>query len=242
MPNTLFLRLESPLQSWGERAQWGEPRDTAPEPTKSGVVGLLACALGWKDDAAIAALTDRIRIGVRCDQPGAPTPLVDYHTIGGGYSKPQLLTAEGKEKRSSGKPHTEITKRHYLCDASFLVAVQSDEKTILTLADAIQSPVWPIFLGRKSCVPSRPPFDGVKAYNDLETALQKHPAKLYPRHYQRPLTIKVRLVLECESHEINSVRRRDVLVSRSLHLYKPRYSREKWIDNVPVEYLESEGT
>jgi CRISPR system Cascade subunit CasD len=49
MANTLFLRLEGPLQSWGERARW-DVRDTAPEPTKSGVIGLLACALGLSAD------------------------------------------------------------------------------------------------------------------------------------------------------------------------------------------------
>ncbi|MGC8879968.1 MAG: CRISPR-associated protein Cas5, partial [Anaerolineae bacterium] len=32
MANTLFLRLEGPLQAWGERARW-RVRDTAPEPT-----------------------------------------------------------------------------------------------------------------------------------------------------------------------------------------------------------------
>jgi len=44
--NTVFVRLEGPLQSWGTRARWGE-RDTELEPTKSGVIGLVACALGW---------------------------------------------------------------------------------------------------------------------------------------------------------------------------------------------------
>src|SRR5205814_6367260 len=40
------LRLEGPLQSWGSRARW-DVRDTEPEPTKSGVIGLLGCALGY---------------------------------------------------------------------------------------------------------------------------------------------------------------------------------------------------
>ncbi len=51
----LALPLEGPLQSWGERARW-TIRDTGTEPTKSGVVGLLAACLGWgpEQDAAIA--------------------------------------------------------------------------------------------------------------------------------------------------------------------------------------------
>src|SRR4029434_6713182 len=104
MARTLFLRLEAPLQAWGERGQWSV-RDTAPEPTKSGVVGLLACALGWQDDEPIRTLSRSLRIGVRCDFMGVSAPLVDYHTVGGGYKQPQLLTAQGKPKKSSGEPH-----------------------------------------------------------------------------------------------------------------------------------------
>ena len=44
----LFLRLEGPLQSWGIRSRW-DVRETQPEPTKSGVIGLLGCALGYLD-------------------------------------------------------------------------------------------------------------------------------------------------------------------------------------------------
>ena len=42
---TLLLRLAAPLQSWGSDSKF-ETRKTDREPTKSGVVGLLAAALG----------------------------------------------------------------------------------------------------------------------------------------------------------------------------------------------------
>ena len=80
--NTLFLRLEGPLQSWGLRARWGE-RDTTDAPTKSGVIGLLGCALGLRrDDARLRDLSDNLRMGVRVDLPGIL--MRDYHTTGGG--------------------------------------------------------------------------------------------------------------------------------------------------------------
>jgi CRISPR-associated Cas5-like protein len=41
---TLLLRLAAPLQSWGSDSKF-ETRKTDREPTKSGVVGLLAAAL-----------------------------------------------------------------------------------------------------------------------------------------------------------------------------------------------------
>ena len=42
---TLLLRLAAPLQSWGMDSKF-ETRKTNREPTKSGVVGLLAASVG----------------------------------------------------------------------------------------------------------------------------------------------------------------------------------------------------
>lgn len=220
MANTLFLQLEGPLQSWGERARWSV-RDSAPEPTKSGVVGLLACALGLSADDDLRALAKQVRLGVRCDKSG--TPLVDYHTVGGGYETPALLTAEGKPKKSSGKPHTEQTWRHYLCDASFLVAVQADDPVLIArLAEAVQSPHWPIFLGRKSCPLSRPPFVGVGDYRALEEALQSLPVL----SAQKQEMVRVRAVIECRPTEVSAIRRRDQVDSRSRRTFLPRYTQD----------------
>ena len=47
MSSVLVLRLEGPLQSWGERSRW-DVRETADRPTKSAVIGLLGAALGLK--------------------------------------------------------------------------------------------------------------------------------------------------------------------------------------------------
>lgn len=228
MANTLFLRLEAPLQSWGERGRWSV-RDTAPEPTKSGVVGLLACALGWADDARIRNLARLIRVGVRCDRAGSGAPLVDYHTVGGGYRSPMLLTAEGKPKWTPRKqPHTEQTWRSYLCDASFLVAIQTiptDSSLIAQLAEAVQSPVWPIFLGRKSCVPALPVFAGVGNHESLAAALLEigPPAR---REAVDAIPQRVHSVLECDARDADSVRRRDQLESRQFWRHATRYSRD----------------
>ena len=213
MVNTLFLCLEGAMQSWGERGRWSV-RDTAPEPTKSGVIGLIACAMGIGDDAPIKALSEAVEMGVRVDKPGVR--LTDYHTIGGGSDEPMLLTAQGKPKKSSGKPHTEISYRDYLCDASFLVALRGETAVIQQIATAIQNPVWTIFLGRKSCPPSRPVFDGVATYDTLEVALKTHN---WPPNEER-----LTAVLECKPTTNNAIRRRDHLVSRSHRVYHPRYT------------------
>ena len=102
--NTLFLRLEGPLQAWGTRARWGE-RDTALEPTKSGVIGIIACALGLGrgEDTQIRDLGRALQLGVRIDRPGRL--LVDYHTVIGG-----VRSAEGKIKITASTLTTMLSK------------------------------------------------------------------------------------------------------------------------------------
>lgn len=225
MANTLFLRLEGPLQSWGERSRWSV-RDSAPEPTKSGVIGLLGCALGLGEDEPLRALAEALTMGVRVDRPGIR--LVDYHTIGGGYDEPMLLTAEGKPKRSSGSPHTEISLRAYLCDASFLVAMQGPDALIAQLAEAVQAPVWPFFLGRKSCPPSRPVFEGVQQVEGadgparLQAALAAWP---WPDGHKPPTGGHVRGVIEC-APGAGATHRRDQTLSRRYRRFAPRYTRD----------------
>ena len=232
MPNTLFLRLEGPMQSWGERARWGV-RDTAPEPTKSGIVGLLACALGLSEDDDLRGLTGHIDIGVRCDRPGRR--LVDYHTVSGG-----VMSAERKVKRNATthEPETVVSWRSYLHDASFLVVVQAGEGLIERLAEAVQAPHWPIFLGRESCPPTLPVFAGTGDFASVEAALGAIPL----RQMRRALTPmepsipsqRVRAVITCLSD--GGVRRRDEIDSRSHRTYLPRYTRDIYL-SVPVEYI-----
>jgi len=216
MANTLFLRLEGVLQAWGERGRWSV-RDTAPGPTKSGVIGLIACAMGFNTDAKIHPLAEKTRMGARCDVPGQI--ITDYHTVGGGYGYPTLLTAEGKPKQKGGRPHNEISWRDYLSGASFLVALQSDDTALIArMAHALQNPVWVPYLGRKSCPPGHPLFAGVGNYNSLEEALNAgcwcDPLPEAPF---------VRAVIETD--DPRGIRHRDQTISRRYRLFGPRYTR-----------------
>lgn len=148
--NSLFLRLESPLQAWGDTSKF-VIRRTMDAPTKSGVLGLLCRAMGLSRQAARESLKELngLAMGVRIDRPGMRW--WDYHTVGVGIG---MTTAGGGLK--TGAQGTLITRREYLADASFLVALQGDAKLIQEIAAAIASPKWPVFLGRKSCPPSVP--------------------------------------------------------------------------------------
>ena len=164
----LILRLEGALQAWGETSKW-DFRDSADFPTKSGIVGLLGCTLGLeRGDPALYELSEAITIAVRADRPGLRA--VDFQTVTGN----PLLNAEGK-KRSTG--NTIISSRAYLQDACFTVFIEADEVWLERLAAALQAPRWQLYLGRKSCVPSRPVLEAVSAdFASLDEALCRYPA------------------------------------------------------------------
>lgn len=168
MAKLLLLYLEGALQSWGLRSRW-DVRDTGDEPTKSGIIGLLGCALGYKrGDARLESLDGALRLGVRIDRPG--TKIVDFQTVQG-----VMRTAEGKFKGKPGDPETIVSPRVYLQDAAFLAVLDGPNELLEECADAVQHPRWPIFLGRKACVPSRPVFEDLTdRYADMRDALYRH--------------------------------------------------------------------
>lgn len=158
--NTLLMRCEGVLQSWGIHSRF-TVRITQREPTKSGIVGMLAAALGRQRTEPIADLAE-LRMGVRVDRPGRL--LEDYHTISGSD------TVSGETLK-----HAVVTKRHYLSDASFLVGMESGDAGFLEqLLHSLDHPVWPLALGRKACVPASKIGLAVVA-RGLEDALREHP-------------------------------------------------------------------
>lgn len=147
----LLLRLAGPLQSWGERSAFASVRDTAPFPTRSALIGMFAAAEGiGRDEGGLDRYQD-LRLTVRVDRPGIR--LVDYHTVGGGFPKNRTAATSG----GSNKGAAVITRRHYLSDAVFVVAVTTaDDAAVRRLADALSRPHWAPYLGRRSCVPDEP--------------------------------------------------------------------------------------
>lgn len=176
---TLLLRLEGPMQSWGTSSRF-TVRDTGLEPSKSGVIGLLCAALGkprtehpdhdqrWPSLATLAGL----RMGVRTDRAG--TVGVDFQTAGGGRMGGQQY---GVAHVHGGLFGSVMSHRYFLQDASFLVGLSGPDRELLArLHQALAAPVWQLYLGRKSYVPSAPPYlaDGLVDL-DLRSALATYP-------------------------------------------------------------------
>ena len=67
----LLLRLAAPLQAWGSSSKF-IVHSTEREPTKSGVIGMIAAALGIQrnDDPQKLVPLTTLRFGVRADKEG----------------------------------------------------------------------------------------------------------------------------------------------------------------------------
>lgn len=189
-------------------------RDSATTPTKSAIVGLLACCMGASDDDTLASISRGIRIGIRCDRPGLV--MQEYQTVGNGY--PAHLTGDGKVKKSvGGDYHVEEVHKTYLADACFVIGVLSDDDDLIErLVYAVQYPVWPYYLGRRDYIPSKPVYAGVKSNcASLEDALTFFP-------YQGA-DDSVRAQIECNPDHPGCLRINDEIVSRTRRIFSSRY-------------------
>jgi CRISPR system Cascade subunit CasD len=180
--NILLLRLDAPLLSFGGTVI--DSRNVTDDfPSRSMVTGLLGNALGFEHQevSRLARLQERIQLAARRDRAGER--LVDFQTVDLG----QPFLAEGwttwgtKEGRAGGSAAegTHIRYRHYLADAVYTLAVAlspADEvPTVEDLAAALDAPARPLFLGRKTCLPSGPISLGLCETPSLLDALRRAP-------------------------------------------------------------------
>lgn len=214
---TLLLRLAAPMQSWGTESKF-DTRQTQREPSKSGVIGLLACALGIRrDDSAALTELSKLSFGVRVDQEGQQ--LMDYQTVKSYKSK--------ADYRAEADPDAAYqTYRYYLADAVFLAAVSSDDDALMDkLEAALHRPAFPLFLGRRSCPPTLPLSLGMRE-RPLEEALRTEPwqaSKEQQERWQRRhpgQSLHLRMLLDSDPGAAGIAQVRDVPMS-----YDPAWRR-----------------
>lgn len=193
----LLLWLESPLQSWGFDSKFGR-RDTLDFPTKSGVLGLLLCALGASGEqrellSRFADLKQTVISFSDSDEDKKkkkPTLLHDFQMIGAGYDEKDSWEKNHIPKKSDGSPAvgggTKMTHRYYLQDAVFAVLLEVPADIAQKCAAALQNPVWPLYLGRRCCVPSEFIFQGIF---DAESSAKSAALGKAASHPTRRLTV-----------------------------------------------------
>ena len=197
---TLLLRFAAPLQSWGDESKY-DIRGTRNEPTKSGIIGMIAAAMGLRRDSdEIVEMSAKLRVGIRVDQPG--TVLRDFHTaLSPAYGSGGNLRYE-KNGKLIMKEDPFVTKRYYLCDARFLVGIEcKEDEYIQTVAEALSAPVFSLFLGRRSCPPSLPICLGIRDCS-LDVAIKETEWIAADWFMEKYGTIRARIILETEQGQV----------------------------------------
>lgn len=187
--STLLIRMAAPMQSWGVGAKFDQ-RGTEREPTKSGVIGLIASAMGRRRNETTDDLVS-LNFGIRVDREG--TLICDYHTA--------------KNKKDSY-----VTRRDYLSDAVFLVGLEGDDTLLINIEQALTRPVFPLFLGRRSCPPEGKISLGIRKGKSLIRALQEEP---YLSGFQdNDKSIRtMRIVIDTEENSGDAYAQRDMPIS-----------------------------
>jgi CRISPR system Cascade subunit CasD len=210
MNEYLILRLRGVLQSWGGHT-FEDYRPSNLFPTRSGLVGLLAACLGIdrKDIVNQKALSDSFRYAVRADEtPKQCYKITDFHTV-------------LKARRVSGKAGDDpvVSRREYLCDASFTVALKLTDTTVFSIQriiDYLQKPVFTPFLGRRSCPLGVPPLHSIVRAKSLIKALEEvepHRGTIYSEEDENDSRFVVRDVPLC-----NGKRQ---FATRTVFIYSP---------------------
>jgi CRISPR system Cascade subunit CasD len=232
----LLFVIAAPLMSFGEIAV-DERRGTAPRPTRSAVLGLIAAALGWaRADPRQQMLAEGYDIAVRVDRAGRL--VADYHTV-------QVPPGSAVRRRVGGPPATraeelavgdlgtKLTRRDYLADAAFTVLVRARPSAPAALADiaaALQRPHWQLSAGRKACPLGLPPAPrpieadtvaaAFAAYDRAEDAegesARSALRRLFGLGSERPAAVAADLALEAELGftETRRETRRDMAADR----------------------------
>ena len=175
----LLLRIAGPLQAWGVRSRF-TVRSTELAPTRSGIIGMVAAAVGRRRTDPIEDLL-ALRFGVRKDQPGRV--IRDFHTA---------RTLDGKESMP-------LSNRYYLADAVFLAGIEGDRPLLEGIDEALQHPAFPLYLGRRSCPPTHPVSLGLREATLLD-ALRAEPwlASPWCRKQQHSHVFDAELLLDQE--------------------------------------------
>ena len=219
MTSTLLLLLKGPLQSWGNESRYAT-RTTAQIPSKSGVVGMLAAAEGRRrtdDITDLAGLT----FAVRVDQSGSL--LRDYQTA--------------QKWQRNPKTDAKLITRYFLSDAAFVAAVEAEDRGLLEgLAEALNKPAFPIFLGRRSC-PAPPNVVQEIVDKPVVEALRTHSTWHATKEYMKSCGQKVSLPIyrDAQPGELGESLQ-DVPVS-----FDPKHRKYSWRTVVQREYATVEN-
>ncbi len=183
---TLLLWLAGPLQSWGTVSN-GKPVGTLEFPTRSGVLGMLACAAGkGGEQREWLARMSTCRQDVKGYAPVvdgriAVAPLLrDFQTMGFGWDAGVPWQDMHIPRDARGRRAPKATTCEYVQDMAFACAVEMpDEESARFFFGSLARPVWTVSLGKKCCAPSD--FIPMGVYSSREEAFAASDARAAER-------------------------------------------------------------
>lgn len=204
----LFLWLQGPLQSWGASSRF-DLRQTLDFPTKSGIYGMLLAASGDsgpQEDllAQMADLPFTVYSYTTQKNDGSiqnGDVLTDFHMAGNGYDEKDKWQSMHIPRTSKGTKAVgggaKLTYRNYLQDCYFAAILGMPDPLAEKFSQALQKPVYDLYLGRKCCVPTSQVFRGCFATQDeAEHALQEKLSRENPE-LKKILAVKETPTEEC---------------------------------------------
>lgn len=240
MKDYLIFRLYGPMAAWGDIAV-GEVRPSFVHPSKSAVMGLIAAALGISRDeeSKHCQLAQSYSFGVRVDAIG--TPLSDYHTTQvppSGTGRNRICFATRRDEIATlprEKLKTILSRRDYRMDALATVAFwtkTSPPYSLKELVEALQYPVYTLYLGRKSCPLALPVEAQVITAGNLKEALDK--AKFVDLKELKHLSSAGRRALYWDEGTVSGMDPQQTFERRDVPL-----SRKRWQFDVRREHYSS---
>lgn len=209
------------MQAWGDSSRYAT-RGTNKEPTKSGILGLVASAQGRRRTDPVEDLV-ALRFGVRTDQLGRV--LSDFQTAR------QLDTGKSLP----------LTTRYYLADSIFVAGLEGDLDLLEGIDAALRAPHWAPYLGRRAFTPTGELSLGIVP-EPLEYALAELPwqaADWFRRRHKGPYYASVsvdakgfRPDADALEMDLGTTRQRDVPVSWDI-----RHREYGWRDVVKYRVL-----
>lgn len=193
MTDAAVLRFHAALQSWGAASK-GTHKGTLDEPTFSGVVGIVANALGRDRGDDLSDLAG-LWFGARTDLAGQP--VVDFYTAGTVDGIASRTEERGQDGSRTFKDKIirsgVIGYKDYLAGACFTVVLAGSAEAVDTVAEALRNPARPLFLGRKSCPAQGPLLAGVVRDADPQQVLETWPVdrRVYSAVQPPPEQVKV---------------------------------------------------
>lgn len=220
MPDYIVFTLAGPLGSFATVAG-NERRGTEARPGHAMLVGLLSAALGIRrtEEAALMAISDACKFAIRTDQPGQL--LTDFHTAQSAKRKKGFAPLTRRQMLEEGTRTTIVTRREYLEDIRFTIAVLFQHGNISQdqLIEKLRTPIFSLYLGRKSCPPALPldphliegaatPEDALTEH-DIKTKYRAEKFWLHPRLVSRRPAESRELAIDARMGERSTTHRRE---------------------------------